>query len=361
MKKELGHLRRDSFMLRILIIAPIMQLIILGYALTFETRNVSLLICDMSRSQASRQLIQKIRTSDRFQFNGFADSPEELDLAVKQWKARVGLYFPPDFADRLKRGRKAQVLIYLDAVDGNQALTAFGYLQKILAGATPEVVLSGVPAYQTVQFNSHFIFNPELRNDVYMIPGVVVLLLTIVTTFMGGLSLVKELETGTLEHLMVTPITKFQLLAGKLLPYLIYAFLEMAVILFLAGLIFGIDVKGTYWHLYLFGTVFLFTTVGLGLLVSTIAHTQQQALFLAWFFMVFGILLSGFLIPIDNMPLWLQRITYLNPLRYMINAMREIFVKGTPIQYLYDQLLPLAVLGLTLFLISVARFRKRLS
>jgi ABC-2 type transport system permease protein len=365
-RKEIIQIRRDKFMLRMLIVAPIMQLLILGYAVTFETKNVSVAICDMDQSSYSRLFIQKILNNDRFQVIGFTRNVQELEKGIKAWKFKIGLYIPPDFSKQLNRKGDAHILAYVDAIDGNQALTASGYLQTIALEQTIQIL----PPYQLsrlirqnrfIDLNSHFLFNPELRNDAYMIPGVVVMLLTIITMLVGALTLVKEKEIGTLEHIMVTPIKRYQLIAGKLIPYLLYAFIEMIFILKLAELVFGIHFLGSYLTLFIMAAAFLFTTVGLGLLVSTIATTQQQALFLSWFFMVFSLLLSGFFIPIANMPHWLQWITYINPMRYMMTGMRELFLKGSSLQYLWDQFIPLFILGLLIFTVSVSRFHKKMT
>jgi len=365
MKKEIRHLRRDPFMLRILLISPILQLLILGYAVTFETKHVAIEICDMDKSSYSRHFIQKIMTNDRFDFVGYTDDVNQLDRDIKRWKSKVGLYFPPDFSQKLIRNGQASVLAYLDAIDGNQAMTAFGYLQKIALEQSIQLIPKSVLRQhikkdKIISLNTHFLFNPDLKNDAYMVPGIVVMLLTIITSLMGALTLVKEKELGTLEHIMVTPIKKFNLIVGKLLPYLIYAFMEMAIIIKLAQIVFSISFAGSYWTLYFIAALFLFTTIGIGLIVSTLSQTQQQALFLSWFFIVFSSVLSGFFIPIPNMPHWLQIVTYLNPMRYMMTSMREIFLKGTPLSYLLDQIVPLAVLGAVLFAMSVVKFQKKL-
>jgi len=244
-------------------------------------------------------------------------------------------------------------------------MTAFGYLQKIALEQSIQLIPKSVLRQhikedKIISLNTHFLFNPDLKNDAYMVPGIVVMLLTIITSLMGALTLVKEKELGTLEHIMVTPIKKFNLIVGKLLPYLIYAFMEMAIIIKLAQIVFSISFAGSYWTLYFIAALFLFTTIGIGLIVSTLSQTQQQALFLSWFFIVFSSVLSGFFIPIPNMPHWLQIVTYLNPMRYMMTSMREIFLKGTPLSYLLDQIVPLAVLGAVLFAMSVVKFQKKL-
>ena len=349
-----------------LLIFPILQLLVLGYAVTFETKHVAVEICDMDKSSYSRLLIQKIMTNDRFDFVGYTDNVNQLNWDIKQWKTKIGLYIPPNFSEKLIRNGKASVLAYLDAIDGNQAMTAFGYLQKIALEQSFQLIPKSVLRQhikddRMVSLNTHFLFNPDLKNDAYMIPGVVVMLLTIIMSLLGALTLVKEKELGTLEHLMVTPIKKFHLIAGKLLPYFIYALVEMAILIKLAQIVFSISFTGSYLTFYFITALFLFTTIGIGLIVSTLSQTQQQALFLSWFFVVFFSMLSGFFIPIPNMPNWLQIITYLNPMRYMMTSTREIFLKGTPLRYLLDQIIPLALLGTWLFGMSIIKFQKKLA
>ena len=181
------------------------------------------------------------------------------------------------------------------------------------------------------------------------------------TLLLGSMSLVKEKETGTLEQLMVTPITNVQLILGKIIPFLIYSFIELIITLKIAELVFHVKMAGSVFSLYLAVGVFLFAALGLGLFVSTLAGTQQQALFIAWFFMIFMVLLSGFFLPIDNMPRWLRIITLVNPLRYMMTIVRELYLKASPLKYLWDQFLPLAGLGAAIFTASVFRFNKKVS
>jgi len=194
-----------------------------------------------------------------------------------------------------------------------------------------------------------------------MVPGIVVMIITIITLMLGAMSIVKEKESGTLEQLMVTPMGKIELILGKLIPYLIYSFAELIFILKLADFIFNIQLAGSLFSLYLIIFLYLFTTLGLGLFVSTVAKTQQQALFLAWFIMVMMILLSGFFIPIENMPGPLKLITLLNPLRYMMTSVREIYLKATPLIFLFDQILPIFLVGTGIFAASVIKFHKKLS
>jgi ABC-2 type transport system permease protein len=342
--KEFRQLFRDRFMLKFLLVAPVFQLLLLGFSLTMETKHVKLLVCNLDGGQAGRDLVGSLSHNDRFDIVGETRDPRELEHAIRNRKARVGLYIPPGFSRKQAVDGTSGVLVMLDAVDGNAALTAFGYLVRAGSASGPEV---------------RFWFNPELRNEAWMVPGIVVLIITIVTLLLGALSLVREKERGTLEQLAVTPIRKYQLFAGKLLPFFIYAFAELVIVLKLAEIVFRLKPEGSLLSLWLAVALYLFTTLGLGLLVSTVSRTQQQALFLAWFFMIFLILLSGFFIPVANMPWWLRQLTRLNPLRYMMTIVRDIWLKGSTPLDLWDQYLTLAGLGTGLLLASIVVWNKK--
>ncbi len=365
-RKEFHQIKSDKFMLRFLIAAPLFQLILLGYALTMETEHVKTIICDLDKSSISRQFVESISNNDRFDIIGTAGSYDEMETDIRNWTTVIGLYIPPEFSRDLGKTGRGDILALLDSVNGNQALTAFGYLKQIAA----ENSLDLAPAHVKeeyfskrgiIRINTHYWYNPELKNQDYMIPGVVVLIITIISLMLGSMSIVKEKEAGTLEQLMVTPLGKIQLILGKQIPFLIYSFIELIVILKLADFVFNIHLAGSLLSLYLVISLYLFTTLGLGLFVSTLAKTQQQALFLTWFFMVFMIMLSGFFIPIENMPLALKLITFINPLRYMMTTVREIYLKATPLVFLLDQIVPLFLLGTGIFTASVIKFQKKLS
>ena len=359
-KKEVLQLKADKFYLRFLLIAPFLQLIVLGFSLTTETTNVPTLICDLDKSAVSREFVRSVGTNERFDIVGTVESYTALDEGIQRWQASVGVYIPPGFSKRLSRDAAAEIQVLLDAVDGNKALTAFGYLQQIAAREGIRLIdLTLQPDGGGTRMIYHYLFNPELKNAAFMVPGIVVTIITIITLLVGAMSLVREKETGTLEQLMVTPINRGQIILGKMIPFLVYSFIEVAIILKVAQWIFHLELAGSLATLYLGILLYLFSTLGLGLLISSVAGTQQQALFLAWFFMVFMILLSGFFIPIENMPLWLQKITLLNPLRFMMTVVREIYLKATPIWLLTDQLLPLGALGFAIFGTAVATFRKK--
>ncbi|MFA6858028.1 MAG: ABC transporter permease [Treponema sp.] len=363
-RKEVQQIRADTFMLRFLLIAPFFQLLILGFSLNQDTRNVRTIICDLSRTPLSRQLTEEIRNNDRFKIVGETTDYKELEYDLRCWKAVVGLYIPPDFSENVTRKGSAELIVLLDSVNGSQALTAFGYLNQIMSGKSLSLVPRDVQASYAagggiVTAGFHYWYNPELRNESYMIPGVAVLIITVTTLLMGASSLVREKETGTLDQLLVMPISKKEIIAGKLFPFFIYACFELSVLLVLCFFIFHIKMAGSVILLYCAVLLYLFTTLGLGLYISVQAGTQQQAMFIAWFFMIFMILLSGFLLPVENMPLWLQYVTMVNPMRYMMTCIRSIYLKATPFKYLLRQLVPLGVLGAGIFTASVVVFSRR--
>ena len=360
-KKEILQIRADSFMLRFLLIAPFLQLLVLGFTLNEETKNVKTVICDLSKTQLSRQLIEEIRNNDSFNIIGETTDYTELEHDIRLWKAVVGVYIPPDFSKKLMRHGTSSVIVLLDSVNGNQALTASGYLADILTGKA----LSFIPVTVKTEYlsgggivnaNFHYWYNPTLKNESYMIPGVAVLIITVTTLMLGASSLVREKETGTLDQLLLMPLSKLEIITGKLFPFLVYACIELSVLLVLSGIIFHIGITGSLILLYCSVLLYLFTTLGLGLYISVIAGTQQQAMFIAWFFMIFMILLSGFLMPIDNMPRWLQYVTLLNPMRYMMTCIRAIYLKATPLKYLVRQLVPLGILGIGILFAGVLSF-----
>lgn len=220
---------------------------------------------------------------------------------------------------------------------------------------------SGGHSARIVQLEERMWFNENLDNAQYMIPGIICVLLTVISMMLSSINLVREKEIGTLEQLMVTPIKKYQLLLGKILPFLILTFIELGIVMFLGRLIFSVDVRGSYMLLAGLSFLFLFTTLGIGIFISTITNTQQQAMFVSWFFMVFMIMISGFFIPIDNMPDFIQKLTYLNPMRYYLYIVRDIIQKDADLIYLLKDAIPMTLYGLLIFAASTLKFQKRVS
>ena len=366
LKKEFAQIFRTREMLVVIFGMPLIQMVVLGFTITNEVKNVSLLIVDQDNSRLSREIVRVFSNTDRFTVFAHDTDIKTVEKTIQNWDVQGALVIPVNFGRQLQRNLKAEIQFIVDGVDGNTAGVAMGYAQGILTDFAGTHLQN--PSQIKLLKNSHIVqmedrmwFNPNLDNAQYMIPGIVVTLITVISMMLSAINLVREKEIGTLEQLMVTPLKRYQLLVGKLLPFLILTFIEMGVVMIAAYFIFSLKISGSFLVLACMATLFLFATLGLGILISTISSTQQQAMFISWFFMVFMMLMSGFFIPIDNMPDILQKITYLNPLRYFMFIIRDIIQKGSSLQYLLADAVPMTAYGLVIFIIAILSFRKRIA
>ncbi len=368
-RKEFIQAFRDRRMFVIIFIAPILQLFLFGYAVTTDVNNITVAVMDRDRSLASRDLVRSVLNSGYFTFVGAVDSDEEIEEALVDGRADVVLVFPERFSDRLDRGESAPLQVLMDGTDSNSSGVAVGYLQKILVtfgqveidkrmdrvvGRTgsarrPEPWTDPEIRYQ---------YNPELKSSWYMVPGVLAMILLVITMLLTSLAITREREIGTMEQLVVTPIKPWQLLAGKMIPFAIIGLIDVTLILVVAAGHFRLPMVGSLGLLYFASSLFLFSTLGLGLLISTLSHTQQQAIFVALMVMMPAVLLSGLMFPIANMPEPVQWLTYANPLRYFLVIVRGVILKGNGSLVLAPQLFMLFALGALVFSLAVARFNK---
>ncbi|NOX36878.1 MAG: ABC transporter permease [Calditrichaeota bacterium] len=364
-KKEFLQVKRTREMLALLFMFPLIQMLVLGYAITTEVKHVRLIIVDLDNSRISRELVRAFQHTDRFDVQARDILLTHIGEYLQGWKAQMALVIPRDFGRLLRRGLQPDVQLIVDGVDGNTAGVALGYARGILQQTATQLSPAGHPvSYRPTAPRLHLQermwYNLNLDSAQFMIPGIVVVLLTIIPMMLTAMSLVREREIGTLEQLLVTPMGKLQLLAGKLIPFLILSFAELVLVMKVAQWIFRVQMHGSYPLLGAIAFIYLFTTLGLGIFISTFTQTQQQAMFVAWFFMVFMILMSGFFIPIPNMPELLQTLTYLNPMRYMMFVIRDIFQKGSSWVYLLPDIGALTGFGLLIFLASILKFSKRI-
>ena len=366
--KEFKQIFRTREMLAIMFGVPVVQLIVLGFTITNEVKNVSLIISDRDNSQISREIVRTFNQTDRFTIVDYITDQRKIETALQNWQAQVALVIPGGFSKDYQRGRTGEIQLLADGLDGNTAGIALGYAQQLLVPfLTPSTAniqfinRQGASAIHLVQMDERMWFNENLDNAQYMIPGIICVLITVISMMLSSINLVREKEIGTLEQLMVTPIKKYQLLLGKILPFLILTFIELGIVTFFGRLIFSVEIQGSYLLLAGLSFLFLFTTLGLGIFISTITSTQQQAMFVSWFFMVFMIMVSGFFIPIDNMPDFIQKLTYLNPMRYYLYIVRDIIQKDAAWFYLLKDAIPMTLYGLLIFVISTLKFQKRIS
>ena len=368
MWKELLELRQDPRLFSIIFIAPVVQLGMLGYAATTDVKNVPLLVVDQDRSPASRQLISRFDASPYFSIAGTVSGVNDVDPWLERGRAWLSLVIPPDYHKDLDAGRPVTLQVIADGTDSSSTGIAMGYAASLVNAFNQDLLRERLlAAGQTtpptaIEARIRVWFNPELESRYFMIPGIVALLLLVITTNLSSMAVVREKELGTLEQLNVTPITRWQLIVGKLLPYGVIGIVDVILVTAVAVFWFKIPLLGS--PALLFGTscIYLLTTLGLGLFISTISSTQQQAMMTATFFVMTPMMyLSGFIFPIENMPAVIQPITYLIPLRYFIIIVRGIFLKGIGWSVLWPQITALLAWGLAIVGLAVARSRKTLT
>ncbi len=366
-QKEFRQVFRDKPMLFIIFFAPLVQLTVLGFAITVDVKNVNMLIVDYDNSPVSREIGRKFENNPYFAVRGYLRGNANLRKQIDEWQAQIAIVIPQNFARNLERKLRPGVQIIVDGLDGNTAGIALGYAQGILSDSVIEIVSSdqsyaaNLRKASIVEPETRMWYNLDLESKNYMVPGLIAVLLTVISMFLSSMALVREKEIGTLEQLMVTPIKTWQLIMGKVLPFLILGFLALILMLIVAFIVFQLTVSGSILLLFSLAALYLLSTLGLGIFISTLAHTQQQAMFISFFFMIFMIFMSGLFFPIANMPAFIQKITYLDPMRYFIIILREIFLKGTSAKFLMNEILCLLGFGVVILGLSSLKFQKRVS
>ena len=366
-KKELLQTRRDKRMLGIIFVAPILQLFLFGYAVSTDINHIVTAVYDEDRTAASRELVARFERSGYFEYAHDLSGPQEIDGLLDAGKAQMVLHIPRGFAADVARNRTATVQTILDGSDSMTARIIAGYatgiIQQYSAGIMQERldrVRGSVARVPAVETRARVWYNPELKSVYFMVPGVLCMILLIVTMMMTSMAIVKEKEIGTLEQLVVTPITAAELMLGKTLPFLLIGMLDMVLVLLVAVFWFKVYVAGSVLLLFALSALFLLTTLGLGIFISTVSKTQQEATLTSFFFFLPFVLLSGFMFPIENMPQVIQYVTYAIPLRYFLEIIRGIFLRGVGLEYLWPQVLMLAGFGVGILALAAKRFSKRL-
>jgi ABC-2 type transport system permease protein len=359
-KKEFIQGFRDKNTLRMLFLMPVIQLVVLGYAINTDVKHLALDVYDSSRSESSRQLVASLKSSEYFVISDRQVAEErsplwQLDERFKQGKAEMALIIPQDFSEKLQKNEAVTVGWIADGSDANAARTGLGYASQIIRTFSSNI--TGLKPNIHVQ--SEFLYNPEAESMYFMVPGIVATLLTMITLMMTSMAIVRERELGTLEQVLVTPISSVTLLFGKLTTFTILALFIMGLSLSVGVLWFRIPFVGSPILLVALSLLYLLTTLGLGMFISTMTSTQQQAMFFAWFFSIFTMLTSGYFTPIANMPDWMQKVTLINPMRYFLEIIRGIMLKGAGLVDLHENVIALAVFGIVIFTFSALRFHKR--
>jgi ABC-2 type transport system permease protein len=359
--KEFLELRMEPRLFGIVVLAPIVQLTMLGYAATTDVRNVPVVVADGDRSNASRELIARFEGSPNFSIIETVTTVQEIEPFLELGDAWLALSIPRGYEQEIRSGRPVRVQVVADGSDANSTTVALGYATSLLGGYAQEVATTGDgPPPGGIDARIRVWYNPQLESRFFMIPGVLALILLVVTTNLAAMAIVREKELGTLEQLNVTPIRRWELIVGKLLPYGLIGMIDVLLVVAVAVLWFQVPLRGSFLLLIAMSLLYVLCTLSLGLFVSTISHTQQQAMMTAtFFFLTPMIYLSGFIFPIENMPAVIQPITYFIPLTYYLVMVRGIFLKGIGLELLWPQAVALSAWGVVMLALAVARSSKR--
>lgn len=366
-RKEFIQIRRDRRTLILVLIIPIMQLFLLGYAATNDVRNVPLAVYDQDRGVAARSLLDAYRAADYFTLSYDASSESELRDLLDKGQARAGMIIPAGYTDDIQGGRQARVIFVLDGSDPTVASTALSAAQLIGQAHATQILQSqllrrgqAVVIQPPVEISTNVWYNPDLVSAYFMIPGVIGMILFALTSILTASAIVRERERGTIEQLIVTPIRPWEMVVGKLLPYVILAFLNAFEVLAIGHYWFGVPVRGSLWLIAGASFLFLLSSLGIGLFASTMANTQQEAMLTVWMLMLPSIFLAGFFFPLEAMPKILQWISYVFPLRYYLVIIRSLMLKGVGASAFEADLIALALFGVAIMTMAALRFRKRL-
>ena len=358
-KKEVRQLKRDKRMLYVLFIFPVILLILFGYAINFDVHHIKMVVYDQDKSPDSRKFINTLTSSEYFDLVGYINSENEIKDILDTKKAQCVLVFPYDMSEKLYSKQNAPVQILIDGVDANTASLINSYITLAFASYSQKVqskimLLKGGKPYIPIDIHPSFWFNPELKSSVFLVPGLIVMILIITAVISISLSIVREKERGTVEQLNVSPLTSLEMLIGKTIPYVVISLIIASFILVAGYILFGITIKGNIILLFFSMLLFLFASLNLGILVSSIADTQQVAFQMATLVsMLPSMLLSGFVFPIESMPPAIQVITNITPAKFFMIVLRDILLKGVGIWAFWQQLVYLMVFSAVLILISV--------
>ncbi len=365
-RKEILQILRDPNSLVIALLIPIIELFLLGYAATNDVRNVPLVVLDRDHRAAARELVDAYRATDAFRVVAVVDSEEQMRQLIYAGTARAGLIIPPDYTDQIRTNGTAVVAFVIDGSEPTTATRALSAARLIAQHHGIQLEhrraqrLGLPPVPPPLEMRARVWYNPDLKDAYFMIPGLIGTILYALTSVLTANAIVRERERGTIEQLIVTPIRSWELVVGKIAPYVLIAFVDTLEVLFIGSVWFGVPIRSPLFWIILLSGLFLISGLGVGLWASAMAHTQQEAMLLTWMTFLPAIFLSGFIFPIEAMPKALQIISYIFPLRYYLVIIRTLLLKGLNLQALWGNILALAVFGILIMSAAALRFRKRL-
>ncbi len=362
-RKEFIQLFRDKRNRPILIITPIIQLLVFGYVVNYDIRDIRVALLDQAQTVESRRVADAFSANRIFHLTARPPNDASLERLLLKGEIDLAVRIPPDLSSRIRKGQTAPVQILADGSMSNMASVRIAYTMLVLDRLNRQLIWELHPRrmdYGRIDTRIRTWYNPNLDSQHFYVPGIVAFVVMLISLLMTSMAIIKEKEAGTMEQLIVTPIRPVELIFGKTLPYIIISLAQMIAVTAIAIAWFQIPLAGSVLLLFFAACLFLLSTLGIGLFISTVSGTQQQAMMTTFFFILPFFMLSGFVFPIDNMPIFVQWLTYLNPLRYFLVIIRGIFLKGVGMEILWPQYAAMALLGAVVFAGAVARFRKRL-
>ena len=363
-RKELWHIVRNSRTLAIIFLIPIVQLFLLGYAATTDVEHLTTVVLDHDQTAQSRELIRAYANSNYFDIVALVNTDDELARMVDWGEARAGLIIPAGYGADVSTGKQTSIACVIDGSDPNVANTAYAASLQVGQAESMQIIERrlGISPEDMIalEVRPRVWYNPEMKSANFMIPGLMGLVLFMVTTMLTALAIVREREQGTIEQLFVTPIRPIEMIVGKVIPYVGVAFFNVLEVLAIGTFWFGVPIHGSVALLLALTTIFLLSALGIGIFISSAAATQQEAMMLVWFIMLPSIFLAGFFFPIEAMPAGLQAISYVIPLRYMLEIIRGIILKGVGLDVLLHEVVALLVFGVGIIIIAATRFRRQI-
>ncbi|HPI94352.1 MAG TPA: ABC transporter permease [Deltaproteobacteria bacterium] len=362
-RKEFIVLFRDKRNRSILFVAPIIQLLIFGYVVNYDIRDIRVAVMDQAHTVESRRLAEAFDANPTFRITHRVDNPRDMENLLLDSKVDLGIKIAPDFSSRIHKGQTAAVQVLADGTQSNMASVRLGYTMLVMDAFNSTMIrelTNRDMEYGRIEAQIRAWYNPNLYSQYFFVPAVVAFLVMLISLLLTSIAVIREKEQGTMEQLVVTPLKPIEMILGKTIPYIIISIVQMVAITIIAKFWFSLPMAGSVLLLFVATCIFLLSTLGVGLFISTVSATQQQAMMTTFFFLLPSFMLSGFIFPIANMPKVVQWITYLNPLRFFLEIIRGIFLKGVGMIVLWPQFAALVVLGVVFFAGAVARFRKRL-
>ncbi|MCL5289462.1 MAG: ABC transporter permease [Bacillota bacterium] len=362
LQKEFLQMKRDRLTVGLVFMLPLVQLLLFGFAIQTEVKHIPTVVFDQSLSAESRDLLDSFKFTGYFDITETADSYEDVTQLIDKGTVKVGIIFPPDFAGRVGRGETAQVQVLVDATDSMVSNSAIATANSIGLLKSQKVIVEKVGMVnQPYDIRVRPWYNPDGITAYYMVPAILGVIVTMTMVMMTSMGIVRERERGTLEQLIVTPIKSYELMIGKIVPYIVLGYVQITVALLVGTLIFDVPIRGSLLQLYLLTLFFITASLGIGVLISNLAKNQMQAMQMSFFILLPSILLSGFMFPRDAMPVFVQYLSNLIPLTFYLTIIRGIVLKGIGFSYLIPQVAALLVFTVVLMALSIAKFKKKIA